>query len=213
MRSVQRHLRSGVIAVALVCFFVAALLYTPGIDDPDAYVVREVAVSLPPPPAPPPPAVEVERQASVPLDVSPGTQSLVPELRSEDLVLKVARPTIEAPAVTHTELDADFELTVAWEGFALSELDRIPRLLSEPSLSFPAALERRGVKRVTAELMVVIDERGQVLLREILSSSHAEINAQLPGLVRRSRFTAPQKDGKPVRARFVWPLVFNSERS
>jgi hypothetical protein len=204
-------LRPTAISFGLVTLLMLALVYTPDFDAPADIVVREIAVGMPPPPPPPPPAESRDQQASLPIDVSPGTKGLVPELRADSIVLNVAEPKVKAPAVEREALRPDLKLDIAWDGFALNELDDVPRLLSKPVATFPNSLKRRNVRKVRVKLLVTIDEKGKVLLRDVVYSSHAEINSQLPALAQRSRFTAPKKDGQPVRARFVWPLVLQSD--
>ncbi|MEM6708466.1 MAG: hypothetical protein AAF648_06745 [Pseudomonadota bacterium] len=211
MTPVLRHTRAFFCSAALLCVLVFALLYSPTLKPKAPLTIREVAVGMPPPPPPPPPSQRLEQQSSVPLKVSVSQRGTVPRLQGETLVLNVALPAVDAPAVETDDLLPEFQLDVAWDGFSLNELDQVPRLLSKPNLKFPRSLTRRGVRRVEVELLVTIDESGRVFLREIRRSTESEIDGLLPDVVGAARFTAPKKDGQPVRARFLWPLVFRAD--
>ena len=77
-------------------------------------------------------------------------------------------------------------------------------------LKFPKSLSRKGEKHELQKLDVIIDEQGKVPLVSIVDNSYPELTREIQALVRNSRFTAPQKDKQPVRARFIWPLEIES---
>lgn len=88
-----------------------------------------------------------------------------------------------------------------------SELDSKPRLIRAGSTTFPSSLARRGVDRGTVTLEVELSERGSVRVRRVISSTHPELVSGARRVASTSRFTAPKKDGQPVKAVMRWPIV------
>ncbi|HUF60893.1 MAG TPA: energy transducer TonB [Verrucomicrobiales bacterium] len=91
--------------------------------------------------------------------------------------------------------------------YPAGELDGKPTLRNHPSPPFPRELSRRGITQGRAVLDIEIDPSGRVTVRGVISISHPELRAMALETARRARFTTPKKDGKPVRARFRWPLI------
>ncbi len=91
--------------------------------------------------------------------------------------------------------------------FGVAELDSQPRLVSRPSVAYPAAQLRRGVPEGHVTLEVLINSSGRVTVKRVLSSSHEDFTAMARSFATRARFTPPQKDGRPVNAVFRWPLI------
>ncbi len=91
--------------------------------------------------------------------------------------------------------------------YPAGELDGKPTLRNNPSPPFPRELTRRGITQGRAVLDIEIDASGRVTVRGVVSVTHPELRSMALEAARRARFTTPKKDGKPVRARFRWPLV------
>lgn len=177
----------------------------------DEVVVRQVEVAAPPPPPPPPPASQRVQVKSLSLELGAsgdGAAIAVGELSLDDGIdlAKIEPPPVNDSAAQYLQ----DSLQMAWDDlFAMADLDERPRLLTSLAIRFPKALQRRGVKTVVAEVEVIINSDGKVVLKSIRHSSHPEINTVITQLMARARFTAPRKDGVAVRASFNWPLEFN----
>jgi len=91
--------------------------------------------------------------------------------------------------------------------YSVGDLDSKPRLISYPSVSFPSALARRGVRRGTVVLEVEIDARGRVRVRSVVSATHPELVAKARKIAGGAQFTPPRHRGRPVRAVMRWPIV------
>ena len=170
---------------------------------------RQVDIGAPPPPPPPPPTpahraspppVVIVLSEDIPSPVSLATRQSVAEPFSIE-ELDQPEVTLDAPALAR-------DLSVNWAEFGLDQLDTLPRLITDLRVRFPKDLLDRGVVRVAVALSVVIDESGAVYLRRVVNNPHPELDAEIRRMIRRARFTTPTKDGVPVRASFVWPLLF-----
>lgn len=166
------------------------------------YEVREIKTARLPPPPPPPQQIQ---QETLSLDVAvkgdTGKVNTAPTINNElapitppDNSVNInRRPSITIPADN-------------WQGFSLSELDALPKLLSPVSLNVPPKLKRQLGEVVRLRLEVSINSEGQVTLLEIIESPSPELRFSIEQMVKKARFSAPQKDGKTVTAQFIWPL-------
>jgi hypothetical protein len=68
-------------------------------------------------------------------------------------------------------------------------------------------LQRKNVKKAVT-LVVVLDERGYVEVTDVLSYTHSELIPVAKQVAENSRFSSPLLNGKPVRAKYPWPLEF-----
>ena len=91
--------------------------------------------------------------------------------------------------------------------YSASELDGRPRLLRHGSTPFPSSLSRQGVTRGTVTLEVELSERGSVKVRRVVSSTHPELISGAKRVAAGSRFTAPKKNGRAVKAIMHWPIT------
>ena len=91
--------------------------------------------------------------------------------------------------------------------YSAGELDRKPQLRSKPNAPFPRQLLKAGVTNGTATLNIEIDTAGRVRVLGIASISHPDLKPMAMQVARKARFTKPTKNGKPVKARFRWPLT------
>lgn len=170
--------------------------------------VREVQFALPPPPPPPPPVQQAKADApSLHLSLS----GEGPALTASNITLQGALEIeeISPPEPQTMTPDWDTLLQPDWNTLGLEQLDAPPRLLTKLQIDYPNALSRRGIHTVAVELDIVIDEHGDVILRQVLGSPPQEIISPLKELIQHAKFTAPKKDGHAVRAAFVWPLEFS----
>jgi hypothetical protein len=117
--------------------------------------------------------------------------------------VEITKPTVPQLDIRQTQWQS---LDVDWQAFALNDLDGLPTLLTPLRVNLPKSLSRRGVDHVLLKLDVVIDEQGRLELVNIIENPYVELQPEIQRLVRNSRFSAPQKEGQPVRARFIWPV-------
>lgn len=200
--------RAAVLAVSLALGLSAGLgiaLALPfvNLDGPEQRTsLREVDVAQLAAPPPPPQAIEAPTEELIIAVTGVGAEIMslqAPPLQvaefdaPSDVIGTVSEVNIQMP---------DIELSA----FSLSELDTVPRLLTEPRIQAPAELQRRLSGQHRVRLEVQIDEQGHAELLEIVESPHPDLAHSLARMVQRARFTAPMRDGKAVAARFIWPL-------
>jgi TonB family protein len=187
--------------------------------------LREMDISSIPPISnnPPPPELEEEE---VQLDVD----LLVPEILFEQATnaSSVQEPVLQALPLSYSPGGGDTVLmgaplaeiqtgvSVSGAGldfskiFSFSDLRETPRILHIPAVRYPDSLIRRGVKRGEVVLLIEIDPEGKARVEKVISCSHPELESLAVDTVHRSRFTIPRIEGKAVRVKGRWPLVFNA---
>ena len=199
------------LGVALAACLTALLevLQPPAEPPSPQTAIRRADLGAPPPPPPPPPAAArrppspaaaIELSEEIPGPAALAARDAVAEAFS---IAELEQPEIalESPTLAR-------DLSVNWAEFGLDQLDSLPRLITDFKVRFPKNLTGRGVVQVAVELSVMIDESGAVHLKRVVRNPHPEMDAEIQRMIRRARFTAPTKDGVPVRAAFVWPLLF-----
>ena len=171
-------------------------------------LVREVStLSLPPPPPPPAPRQQqTADNSAVSLQVE-GQGAVMQKMDIELPPLELFKPQEMQIDPMNTQWQS---LEVNWNAFDLDALDNLPTLLTPLRVTFPKSLSRQGIDKVLVKLDVMIDEGGQVTLIDIASNPYPELVPEIQKLVRNSRFSPPQKDHEPARARFIWPIEIKS---
>lgn len=208
MMSRQRPLGIVLGTGLAACLTALIAVLQPAAERPPSHtVVRRVELGAPPPPPPPkaarrvsPPLAAIELSENIPSPVALVARDAVAEPFS---VEELEQPDIALESPT---LARDF--SVNWAEFGLDQLDTLPRLITDLKVRFPKDLTDRGVVRVAVELSVMIDETGSVYLKRVVRNPHPEMDAEIQRVIRRARFTTPTRNGMPVRAAFVWPLLF-----
>ncbi len=173
---------------------------------------REVAVAAPPPPKPPPPSARSEAS----LQPAPDKPQMPPsppqiEISQLEISLNPGMGASLAMGVQQVQFDAAIDVIAEIEKiFEFEELTQKPSLLNKPQPKFPPDLARRGVREIRATVVAVIDERGSTTLEAIDSITHPNTSAEdaVEATVNRMRFTTTRIDGKPVKVRVKFPLVF-----
>ena len=92
--------------------------------------------------------------------------------------------------------------------FDIKDLDQAPRLIRPGILVHPPELKRARVGGIVI-LQVLIYERGNVKVEKVVES---KIRAFTPNAITFAEgclFDTPKKNGKPVRARYNWPIKFS----
>ncbi|WP_340679091.1 hypothetical protein [Paraglaciecola sp.] len=171
-------------------------------------LVREVStMSLPPPPPPPVPRQQqMTDNAAVSLQVE-GQGAVIQKMEIDLPPLDLFKPQEMQIDPMNTQWQS---LEVNWDAFELDALDSLPTLLTPLRVTLPKSLSRQGIDKALIKLDVMIDEGGQVTLIEIASNPYPELVTEIQKLVRNSRFSPPQKDHEPARARFIWPIEIKS---
>lgn len=169
--------------------------------------VRRLDFAVTPPPPPPPQSQKVIEQAELTLQVEgSGVEIDMADLHVEP-DLEVNKPEMPQVKVTQTKWNMP---EINWEGYKLSELDSKPSLLTPVKIRFPKGLKHKGITKVTVKLDVMIDEKGAVTLINIVENPYHQMDREIHRFVNASKFTAPFKQSKAVKARFIWPLVIEA---
>lgn len=203
------RLASALLSVALltIALIILWLGHWLKLTTSDTVTIREVAVlSSPPPPPPPPPVQQPMVDTAVDVQVQ-GAGPALQMLNIKQKPIDIAKPDVLALDTSDTQWQS---LEVNWDAFDLNDLDTLPTLLTPVRAVFPKSLSRRGVKFALIKLDVMIDEKGQVSLIGVVENPYPELNGEIQKVVRNSRFSAPQKNNEPVRARFIWPIEIKS---
>jgi hypothetical protein len=177
---------------------------------PEQFMVRplEVVATLPPPK---PPASVSQAMAKPALQLDLSLQGEGPSLTLSPIKLAMQKPVLNAPNIEPKVPDFDTgNLAIALKGFAISELDGQPRLLTPLRIEFTPEMKRDKVKKILVKLHVVIDEAGKVHLKAIKDNPYPKLSSALKQLISKVRFSPPQRHGKPVQAEFIWPLMLKN---
>lgn len=94
-----------------------------------------------------------------------------------------------------------------FEVFEFSQLDKVPKRVNRVSVKYPPSLLARGIEG-KVEMLVLIDENGNLTLEKILKSTNPEFEESAKNAVKNLKYESPVRDGKPVRARFILPMPF-----
>ena len=155
--------------------------------------IAEMEEEEPPPPEeeePPPELDEAPPELSLAqLDLALNTGT------GESLVGEFSMPLINTSAASlGTEDFVDF-----------SELDQMPRPASGTQLKFPRRLKRKKASG-TIVILLQLSETGEVLNVELEKSNLPEFNDVVLAQVADWNFTAPTKEGRPVKAQAKLPI-------
>lgn len=191
-------------SVGLLLCIVALLSFIlqPSSNLPKGLVLREINTPYIPPP--PPKTMTQSAQASdIQLNVQGTGANVKPALLQSMPIVSFDMP--DAPILRSPEMTINVP-EINWLGYGLNQLDQVPRLLSDATINIPPALKRQNVGPVNIKLEVSIDTSGSVSLIRIVFNPYPELRFEIEQMVKRARFTAPQKGGENVKARFIWPL-------
>lgn len=89
--------------------------------------------------------------------------------------------------------------------YSLSELDQKPRLLRNPSVSFPRSIKNAKSGRVTVRVAILPSGKTQFVA--VVSSTHKQLIPAARRIANGSRFTPPTRQGKPVKVVMSWPIT------
>ena len=89
--------------------------------------------------------------------------------------------------------------------YSLGELDQKPRLIRNPSVTFPRSIRDARSGKVVVRVAILPSGRSQFV--SIVSSTHPELIPLAQKIASGSRFTPPTRQGKPVKAVMTWPIT------
>ena len=113
----------------------------------------------------------------------------------------VAKPTMKAP-VRPTIKQAPPKPK---SQYSLGELDKKPRLVRNPSVTFPRSIRNATSGRVVVRVAILPSGKSQFL--SVSSSTHPELIPLARRIANGSRFTPPTRQGKAVKAVMTWPIT------
>ena len=90
--------------------------------------------------------------------------------------------------------------------WGLDTLDHSPQLISTGQVVFPTSLVNAGVSELKLELHILIHEDGHVSLASFNGSSCSDLDNLIRTIAQEARFTPPLRNGKVVKAEFIWPV-------
>jgi len=228
-------LKSIFLGIASVAVLLALLVATRMMvlrDDTPEFEIREIdTVSLPEPP--PPPAEEIPEDLPPPpppaladlrvsQDVSQPAMPVVPLKIDPRLAVDTfftdappsPLPAVQRPKprpVTKPRIKAPRRPRLKpappkpKSQYALGELDQKPRLLHNPSVTFPRSI--RSTNRGRVLVRVAIFPSGKSRYLSLISSTHPALVPLARRIANGSRFTPPMRHGKPVKAVMTWPII------
>jgi len=202
-------IRVMLFSLAIVTMLMTVLIINSRSDifAPEQVMVRPLDTVVIAPPPPPPPSVS-EPVPEQPLSLDLRYKGDGPSLTLSKVNINLAKPKLNKPRMSDFSPEFSSQNTVIdLSGFALNELDQQPRLMMPLNIEFTPRMQGAGIKRVKVKLHVVIDEKGHAHLKNIVENLYPELNLAIKKLTKRARFSAPERQGKPVRAEFIWPLV------
>ena len=218
-----------VIAAALLALLGLTRLMVSSVDPPE-YEIREIETSIlpdppppppedPPPEAPPPPpsltdvseVPDPQRvpipKAEVPYDLEAPVDPFFTDVPPAPMPTPAKPTTRPSPEPSPRVSQPKPPKPTAKSHYSVSELDGKPQLLRHGSAVFPRSLASRGVSRGTVVLEVELDQRGNVTIRRVVSSTHSELIKSARRVAASARFTPPTRQGKPVKSIMRWPIT------
>ena len=168
--------------------------------------VRSIDIALPPPPPPPP-------EPPPPQEEQP--QESKPELKQNPKPLSLSQLQLALNPGTGGSMGAAFgvggfevetDALKDMNTFSISELDEKPRVVRKPNWSWPRSAIGKIQNDVRARILVVITEDGRVKFQRFVQLTERIIESELVEYVEKFRFTQPKREGKVVKARFLFPM-------
>ncbi|MEM9159468.1 MAG: hypothetical protein AAGB46_10500 [Verrucomicrobiota bacterium] len=168
--------------------------------------VRSIDVALPPPPPPPPePPPPEEKKAETP---EPQLQQQPKPLSLSQLELSLNPGAGDAFGASfgmgafEVETDAMGDLAT----FSISELDEVPRITRTPDWSWPRHAMGKIKSDLTARILIFINPDGRVEVQNVRNLNYSIVEREIIDWMQRFRFTPPKREGKAVRARYMFPV-------
>lgn len=178
--------------------------------------VRKLDVALPAPPPPPPPPMKSTSQSSEASQTSLNIAGLGdgPQVNYADKP-KMTLPKVRSLALPEFTMDAKMiqqRLALDMPLMAVEKLDQVPQVVKQKYFPPPLSIRRKGIKRVSTEVELIIDQTGKPYIKRITDPVYPEMVEVIRNWVEHARFTIPKKDGQPVQAIYLYGIHFNYGR-
>lgn len=178
--------------------------------------VRKLDVALPAPPPPPPPPMKTSASSSETQQTSLNLAGLGggPQVNYADKP-KMTLPKVQSLALPDFSMDANViqqRMALDMPLMAVEKLDRVPTVVKQKYFPPPLEVRRKGVKRVSTEVELIIDQTGKPYIKRITDPVYPEMVEVIRSWVKHARFTIPKKDGRPVQAIYLYGIHFNYGR-
>lgn len=220
------------VTVMLLAVLVATrlMVLTPVEHD---FEIREIeTVTLPEPPAPPqeqlpaedappppPPAlVDLRSTPDITQPVMPVSHRRIdPRLTIETfftdeapsplpVVAEPVQPKVTQPVVESSPQPVVPQaLPTQKSEYSLGELDQQPRLIRNPSVTFPRSIKDANSGSVVVRVAILPSGRSEFV--SVISTTHDELIPLAEKIASGSRFTPPTRQGKAVKAVMTWPIT------
>jgi len=175
--------------------------------------VEVIAFDMPEPEETP---VEVEdaEQADTPVaEFAPPTQVDLPSIVSVDSFVQPMQPPV--PSGLETDLGmlvVPTHVSIGQGGnapklFEISELDRVPNLIRNGTLTYPPEFLRSRTEGYVV-LLVVVDSTGHVKVSRVLQSTHPEFSRAATRAAESSLYEKPRKGGVAVSVSYTLKVSF-----
>lgn len=203
------------ILVASLVYLLHVLKETP--EPPEAtLLVRKIDVALPTPPPPPPPPMRNQAKSSDTAQTSLNIAGLGdgPQVNYADKP-KMTLPKVQSLALPEFTMDANIiqqRLALDMPLMAVEKLDQVPQVVKQKYFPPPLSIRRKGIKRVSTEVELIIDQTGKPYIKRITDPVYPEMVEVIRNWVEHARFSIPKKDGQPVQAIYLYGIHFNYGR-
>ena len=175
-------------------------------DGKDVIEYREFDISPPPPPSPPdmedPPEPEEQRSRRRNQEPPPPL-----DLAQLEMAMNPGIGDAQAAGLGFGSLESQPNALADLELFDVKDLDERPNPIKRVNIIPPIQFKkerRSGMVR----LEVMIDEKGATMVLEIVESSDPALEAPAIEAAEQWIWTAPKKNGEPVKARYIFPIGF-----
>jgi hypothetical protein len=98
-----------------------------------------------------------------------------------------------------------------WGTVSIPELDMIPMVISAPQTIYPKEALDQKIQEFKVKLHIVIDEAGKTYPISIIENPFPSMNKEILEFASGVRFTPPTFKGVPVKAEYLWPLIFQNK--
>lgn len=167
--------------------------------------IIEASISEPPPPPPPiqEPEPEEEEEDTPEPDIEPESQPL--SLSDLDLDLSGSGlGSLGGGARGFGDAGGGLDDLAL---FDISDLDKPPVPISQPSPRYPRDLKKQGIGG-SAVVVFILGEDGRVVDPRVESATHPEFEKSALNAIKRWRFKPGMKSGKAVRSNVRQPFTF-----
>ena len=106
------------------------------------------------------------------------------------------------------DFDREIDIMADMEIFNIDDLDEIPRMIRSPFWSWPRYAMGQVKDDVRAKALIFINPDGRVELRRLQGLQYKILAEDITKWVEQVRFTSPKRNGKSVRAQYIFPLEF-----